>query len=338
MDLKALLKRGALLAAANWPTVAIQFAAATTFQVMLTVPLVGAAVLVAILVGADIGHLLQGSLNEIFTTLARALMAEPVAFAGFVVSFTVVLLGGSMLMFTLKGGTVEVFIASNAVAGPIERGAVRWESIRAVSRFSVERFVQGCTRLYARYLTLGLLLMLAYAISGCAYLAFLFYGYKTIGGLPFIGWASLAAVSGIALVVWITAINLVYLLLQIAVAIEDISVADACRVVARLVRSNGRDLGGVFVVIFVMIVGATLASALALSGVGLIAFVPLVGLVVFPLQLAAWLLRGLVFEYIGLTAIGAYLTVYRHHAERAGARLPITGTGGATSGVPASFS
>ena len=32
MDLKLLLKRGALLAAANWPTIAIQFVAETTFQ------------------------------------------------------------------------------------------------------------------------------------------------------------------------------------------------------------------------------------------------------------------------------------------------------------------
>ena len=63
-----------------------------------------------------------------------------------------------------------------------------------------------------------------------------------------------------------------------------------------------------------MVVGATFASALAWSGVGLIAFVPLVGLAVFPLQIAAWLIRGLVFEYIGLTALGAYLTLYRHHA------------------------
>jgi hypothetical protein len=32
---------------------------------------------------------------------------------------------------------------------------------------------------------------------------------------------------------------------------------------------------------------------------------------VFPLQIAALLLRGLVFEYLGLTALGAYLTLYR---------------------------
>ena len=67
-----------------------------------------------------------------------------------------------------------------------------------------------------------------------------------------------------------------------------------------------------------MVVAAWLASALAWSGVGLIAFVPLVGLAVFPLQIAALLLRGLVFEYIGLTAMGAYVTLYRRYAAASG--------------------
>jgi hypothetical protein len=58
-----------------------------------------------------------------------------------------------------------------------------------------------------------------------------------------------------------------------------------------------------------------LASALAWSGVGLIAFVPLVGLAVFPLQIAALLLRGFVFEYLGLTALGAYITLYTRHLQ-----------------------
>src|SRR5256885_16544562 len=60
LDLKHLLKRGALLAAANWQTVAIQFVAETTFQVLLAVPIVGAAVLVAVLLGGNLSELLQG--------------------------------------------------------------------------------------------------------------------------------------------------------------------------------------------------------------------------------------------------------------------------------------
>jgi hypothetical protein len=50
--------------------------------------------------------------------------------------------------------------------------------------------------------------------------------------------------------------------------------------------------------------------------VGLIAFVPLVGLAVFPLQIAALMLRGLIFEYLGLTALGAYVALYAGYAAR----------------------
>jgi len=63
----------------------------------------------------------------------------------------------------------------------------------------------------------------------------------------------------------------------------------------------------------------------------LIAFVPLVGLAVFPLQIAALILRGLVFEYIGLTAMGAYITLYRQYAARADITHGITASSVARS-------
>src|SRR5262249_14290813 len=97
---------------------------------------------------------------------------------------------------------------------------------------------------------------------------------------------------------------------QIAIAVEDVGVIEGATAVARFIRAEFRDLVGVFAVVVALVVAATLASALAWSGVGLIAFVPLVGLAVFPLQIAALLLRGLVFEYLGLTALGAYVTLY----------------------------
>ena len=106
MNLKLLLKRGALLAAANWQTVAIQFAAQTTFQMLLAVPIVGAAILVAVMLGADLANLLQGGLREIFTATTGRLVAEPVALVAFVLAFSIVLLGGSVFMFLVKGGTV----------------------------------------------------------------------------------------------------------------------------------------------------------------------------------------------------------------------------------------
>jgi hypothetical protein len=161
--------------------------------------------------------------------------------------------------------------------------------------------------------------MIVYAASAGAYLAFVVMGYRAAGDREIaIGWAFVVALAAIALVLWITVVNLVYLLMQIAIAIEDVGLTDACRAVARFVRAEFRELGGLFLVVFVMVVAATLASALAWSGVGLIAFIPLVGLAVFPLQIVALLIRGLAFEYIGLTALGAYVTLYRRRAEDLG--------------------
>jgi hypothetical protein len=44
--------------------------------------------------------------------------------------------------------------------------------------------------------------------------------------------------------------------------------------------------------------------------------VPLIGLAVLPLQLVAWLVRGLLFEYLGLTALAAYVGLYVEYASR----------------------
>ena len=335
MDLKHLLKRGALLAAANWPTVAVQFIAETTFQVLLAVPIIGAAILVAVLLGGDLGDLLQGSLREIFTTIASALLSEPVALIAFITAFSLVLLGGSVLMFLVKGGTMDVLIAAHAAAGPVERQPLSIDTLRGASRFTLQRFIDGCGRLFRPYLALGLLLIVIYALSVGAYLAFVAYGYRAVEGRALIiGWTFIAALAAAMLIAWFTVINLLYLVVQVAMAVEGVGVVDGARAAARFIRAEFRELAGVFVVVVVLVAAATLASALAWSGVGLIAFVPLVGLAVFPLQIAALLIRGLVFEYLGLTALGAYLTLYLGYASRrneAVGRSSLTSTLGASA-------
>jgi hypothetical protein len=312
VDLQYLLKRGALLAAAKWPTVLIQFAAQTTFKVLLLVPLVGAAVLVSALVGGDAAALLQGGLREMFARIADALTAEPAALAAFVTAFGLVLVGGSIFTFLVKGGTVTVLVAANAAAGPIERQPLMLDSFQSASQFTLERFVAGCSRMFRRYVVLGLSLMVVYALSAGGYLAFLVFGYRAAtGGILVVIWTFVAAITAVALVVWITAVNFCYLLVQIAITSQDSSVADAVRAVARFVRAEFRHLGTIFLVVLAMVVAATLASAIAWSGVALIAFVPFVGLAVVPLQLFALALRGVLFEYIALTALGAYVSLYR---------------------------
>src|SRR5438128_11617147 len=141
LNVKHLLKRGALLVAANWQTVVIQFVAQTTFQVLLAVPIIGAAILVAVLLGTDLADLLQQNLREMFSTIAGALMSEPVALVAFMTAFSLVLLGGSALMFLVKGGTIAVLIAANATAGPIERRPLAIDTFREASRFTLQAFM-----------------------------------------------------------------------------------------------------------------------------------------------------------------------------------------------------
>jgi hypothetical protein len=317
VDLKHLLKRGALLAAANWQTSAIQFVVETTFQVLLAVPIIGAAILVAVLLGGDLARLLQGGLRETFTTVASTLMSEPFALVAFMAAFSLVLFGGSFFMFIVKGGTVDVLLAAHATAGPIEREPLTLDTLRPAAAFTLQRFVDGCRRLYRRYLVLGLILMGLYGVSGAAYLAFVVYGYRIAAGRALlIGWTFIAAMAAVILVIWITVVNFLYVLTQVAMAVEHVGVVDGIRAVARFIRAEFRELAAVFLVVAALVIAATLASALAWSGVGLIAFVPLVGLAVFPLQLAALAVRGLVFQYLGMTALGAYVTLYVGHAAR----------------------
>ncbi len=317
MDLKHLLKRGTLLVAANWQTVVVQFVAETTFQVLLAVPIIGAAILVAVLLGGDLADLLQGSLRDIFTTIASALLSEPVALVAFFAAFTVVLFGGSVLMFVVKGGVVEVLAAASLETDAIERQPLTLDLLKHNSRFTLQRFTGGCSRLFRPYLALGVLLMAVYAVSIAGYLVFVVYGYRAAEGRALIlGWTVIATLSAILLVLWFTVVNLLYLLVQIAIAVEGVGVGDGCRAAARFIRADFRELSAVFLVVVGLVAAATLASALAWSGVGLVAFVPLVGLAVFPLQIGALLLRGFVFEYLGLTALGAYLTLYQGYAAR----------------------
>ena len=63
--LKAALKRGALIAAANWPLVVVQFVAESTLKLLLAVPVLGGIFLVALLLDADVGELISGSPSEI---------------------------------------------------------------------------------------------------------------------------------------------------------------------------------------------------------------------------------------------------------------------------------
>ncbi len=311
MNLKLLLKRGALIAAANWPIVAIQFVAETAFQVLVAIPILGAAVLVAVVIGTDLTDLLQGGLRDIATRIAGALTSQPIALVSFGVAFGITLTAASVLMFLVKGGVLDVLLAADESAGALEREPISIDTIEPAACFTLERFIRGCARLFRPYVGLGVALLVAYGVTAAAYVAFAVYGFRLASVVGIVGLTSLAAIAAIVLIVWITLVNFVYLLMQIAIAADSLPLHEAFRAVAGFMRAEFSLLAQVFLVTLGIEIGATLVSALAWSGLGLIAFLPLIGLAVLPLQIVALGVRGLAFAYIGLTAASAYLTLYR---------------------------
>ena len=159
--------------------------------------------------------------------------------------------------------------------------------------------IAGSGRLFGRYLRTGLGLLAIYAVSGVVYLTVVLGGYRLVDGtVLLVGWTLITAVASAAMALWITVINLLYLLTQIVIAVDDVPVMTAIGRVARFVRSEPRELGGIFLIILVLVVMALAASVLTTAGLGLIGFVPLFWPIALPLQALAWLVRGLVFQYL----------------------------------------
>jgi hypothetical protein len=145
--------------------------------------------------------------------------------------------------------------------------------------------------------------MIVYLVSGGAYLGLL--ARSTGGGL------GVPALLTAGFVAWITLVNLFYLLTQIVIAADDCPVTTAAGRVSLFLRREARAVSGVFLVVLALVALATGASVLATGALWLVGFVPFFGLAVLPLQLLAWVLRALVFQFIGLASVGAYGRLYR---------------------------
>ncbi len=312
--LKMALKRGALVTSANWPLVAVQFIAESTLKVILGVPVVGGIFLVVLLLDADIEELLRGDVRDIVSSLVSSLRANPAALTAFALAFLLVLVGGSILTFIVKGGTMAVMADADANAGPIERPPLRFQMLRRANRTGIDPFLDGCRRLGRRYVKLGLALLFVYALTAGVYLVVLVGGYSVADNVGIVlWWTVILAAASSAMIVWITLVNLFYLLTQMVMAVEDVGVRAAFVSVIRFLRASLREVAGIFGVVLLLVLLATVASIMATAGFGLIGFVPIVAVAVMPLQIAAWLLRGFVFQFLALSALGAYLSQYRHY-------------------------
>ena len=302
---KSALKRGALIAAANWPVTLVQAIADSVFKVVVSVPILGGVFLVALVLGTEPVALMSLEWRDMAATTVAALLSHPVVLAAFLLAVGVVAVGGSLFIFLIKAGTVSVLVRSEREAEPIEEPPLHVEMLVRAGRFSVDLFIESSRRLFPRYARLGLILMAVYVASAATYMGVVMAS-RSAGE----SWGMTALFTAL-FVTWVTIVNLLYLLMQIVIATDDCSVAAAApRVIAFLRHERGMVIR-VFLVILALVVGATGASFVAAGLLSLIAFVPLVGLAVLPLQLMAWVLRALVFQYIGLTSVGTYVKLYR---------------------------
>ena len=306
--LKYSLKRGALIAAANWPVIIVQEIADSLFKLLVAVPLIGGIFLVALVLGAEPVALMSLGWRDLAATIVASLMSRPVVLAAFLAALGVVVIGGSLFVFLIKAGTVSVLVRGDAISGPIEQPPLHFSTVMTASAFSLETFEAGARELFPRYARLGGALLTVYFLSGSLYLVAVLAS-RSAGD----SWGMTALFTA-GFVSWITVLNFLYLLTQIVIAAEDCSVAAAMRRVAQFLRRARRPVAAVFFVVLAIVVFATGASLIATAALGLISFVPLLGLTVLPLQLGAWLFRGLVFQYVGLSSLGAYLKLYRSTA------------------------
>src|SRR5918999_2109840 len=179
--LKTILKRGALVTAANWPVVLVQFVAEALFKLLLGVPVAGGILLVVFVVGHDLDDLLRGDVRDMVAAVFGALASRPTALAGFVASMAIVLLGGSVLMFITKAGTVATLVDAERQAGPIERPPLRWPQFQQAWQFNPDRYLAACRHFWRRYVRLGLLLLFVYGLSAGLYLTAVVAGYNLMG-------------------------------------------------------------------------------------------------------------------------------------------------------------
>ena len=318
-----LLKRGALLAAANWEVIVLQFLAESAFKLLLVVPVLGAAFLLALLAGESAVDVAARDARQVVSLLMAGLLARPGALAAYLAGMMILVVGGATITFLAKGGAVAVLVRAERHAPPVERPPLRLAVFRRAGAFRVERYSNGAQRLFNRYLTLGIILMVVYAVVGAAYLAAVYGAYRVVASTGLgVAWTLVAtAISGV-LVAVITVVNLLYLLTQVVIAADDCGVGAAFFRVGEFLRREAKPIGILFGALLVIVGLATIASLLAMASLGVIGFVPIVGLAVVPIQLLAWLVRALVFQYLGLTALCAYVRLYRGDAVPVTAGVP----------------
>jgi len=312
LPLRAAIVRGALISLANWPVVLIEFAIESVYKLALAIPVIGGAFMVALLLGADVQSLLADGVLAAADRMLGPLGQAPIALGAFLAAIGVVAFGGELLMFVVKSGTLFVLVESERVAGEIQRTPVRLAALRPIVAYSLGATLEAARHFQGRAARLAAWLGVVYVFIGSGYALTVTYGFQWAAASRWAqAWPLLVVIATSVSVVGLTAANLVFDLMRVVLITDDCRVRDAARRVRTFLIADARQVLGIFGAMALVLMLATAASIMATAGLTLVAWVPLAGLIVLPLQLAFWIVRGLFFQYAGLATLSAYQTQYR---------------------------
>jgi len=316
LPLRVALKRGALVTAANWQVILVQFTAGSVSRLALAVPVVGGALMVGVLSNADVAGVFSSDLRAAASLVAASLLHRPIALWSFLLAMSVVAIGSGVVSWLAQAGVAGTLMAGERRAEDIERPPIRLEALGRARAFSIDGFMADVARFGRRFVLLGAWLYAGYALVITGAVASLAVATSLSGRA---GWSIVFPLAAIgvsaAALVLVAALQLAQALLQAIMTTDDCRLSAAVARLRLFLFYDTRQVLGIFGVVMVLVLLATAASVLVTAGLALIAWVPFVGLTVVPLQLAAWLLRGVVFHYMDLSAWSAYQSQYRRYAD-----------------------
>lgn len=315
LPLRAAITRGALITLANWPTVLIDFIAESIYKLALAVPVIGGAFMLALLMGADVRTLLADGVMVAADRMLVPLGQAPIALLAFWGATAATAFGGAILMFIVKSGTLAVLVQGERTAGEIQRAPIRLSALRTAAAYTVDSVLREAHRFQRRAALLAAWLGGVYVLVGSAWVLTVTYGFQWAAASPWASaWPLLVVLATSVGVVSLKAADLVFDLMRVVVVTDDCRVSEAARRVRTFLLADARQVLGIFGVMALLGLVADLASLIGTSGLSVVAWAPLAGIIMLPLQLAFWIVRGLFVQYAGLSTLSAYQTQYRRFA------------------------
>lgn len=313
--LRAAIKRGVLLVSANWPIVLIDFAVESFCKAAMALPVLGGALMVTSVVGLDVGRVISGGIGETADLVVGSLGSAPAALGAFFGALALVAIGGEAVLFIVKAGTLSVIVRADRTAGEPQRLPLGLDGLRSCRAFGLEILIDAGRRFARRGLVLALWLGAAYAAIGGIYLAVVTGGLFGFGSRWVPAWSAVVLVATSGAVMVAVLANLAYTLLRVVIVTDDCDVPAAVRRLGRFVVDDARQVIGIFAAIGGLQVVAGAITLMTAAGLAPVAYLPLVSVVVIPLQVAIWIVRGLLLESLSLCAVAGYQTQYRRFSD-----------------------